>query len=226
MNDKGKLPEWNKKQIEEQKKINKKLTFRAGLALIITIAVIIVAIIVGFASCDRNSTPQKPANNASVSAIEKYEKIKFSDNNASSINKIYKSKKTGKLIVKVDNVDASYDTSASNSFGQLTDELQSVGSYDAAKKGVIFYGDGAYTDETGKEVDELSFAIFFTQADVNSLNSNYSDYVGSGNYDSLFKSSDAYYLYEPFAQPNKLLNKMSLNKDKATITDSLKINIK
>ena len=227
MNDdkKDKLPEWDKTQIEAQKKINKRMTARTAGALIAVLAIIIIAIIVTFASCDRNSTPQKPNSDASTSAIQKYSQDKFSDNNASSIDTVSQSPKTKVLIVKVDNVDVSSDSSASNSFGQLTDELQSIGTFDAAKKGVIFYGIVTYTDAQGKQVDETSFALYFKQDSISSLNSGYSDYISSGNYESLFKNSDAYYLYGPFKESNRALNKLPNNDSQNIIEKSLDLTV-
>ncbi|AKP66732.1 hypothetical protein [Companilactobacillus ginsenosidimutans] len=222
MNDnKDNLPKWDKSQIEAQKKINKRMAYRTAGALVITLAIIIIAIVVSFASCDRNSIPQKPASNASISKIQTYEQAKFADNNASSIDTITKSNQSKILIVKVDNVDASTNSSSSNSFSQLADELLSVGSYDAAKNGVIFYGSDPYKNEQGQQVEQTSFAVYFKQDSISSLNSGYSDYISNGNYDSLFKNADAYYLRNQFITGNKTLSKLPATKSTEIIEKSL-----
>lgn len=209
MKDNNDLPKWDERQLSGQKKINRRLTIRTGCLLIIVLMVIILAIVVTFASCNKDSTPQKPNNDASVSEIENYEQHKFSDNNASSIDKLSISKNTKVLLVKVSNVDVSSESSAANSFSQLTDELQSVGSYDIAKHGVIFYN------------PEKTFAIYFNQSHIQALNSNYSDYIESGNYSSLFSSANAYYMSDSFKSENRKLNKLDNQRTVRIISESI-----
>lgn len=209
MKDNHDLPKWDERQISGQKKINRRLTIRTGCLLIIVLLVIILAIVVTFASCNKDSTPQKPNNSASVSEIENYEQHKFSDNNAASIDKMSVSNNTKVLLVKVANIDVSSESSAANSFSQLTDELQSVGNYDVAKHGVIFYN------------PEKTFAIYFNQSHIQSLNSNYSDYIESGNYDSLFNNANAYYMSDDFKSANKKLNKLANQRTVRIISESL-----
>lgn len=210
MKDNKELPKWDKTQIEGQKKINRRLTIRTAALLVIVLIVIIIAIIVGVASNNKNATPQKPSADSSVQQIEKYEKSKFSDNNASSINSISLAKSNRTLLVKVDNVDVSTQSSASNSFSQMADELQSVGTYDVAKNGVIFYN------------STHDFAIYFNQKNIESLNSNYSDYLGSGNYPSLFSNSNSYKLKDSFKNSNKKLSKIPNSKSPNIINESFK----
>lgn len=228
MNNKNndKLPKWNQDQINAQKKINRRLTYRTAGALFIVLVVVVVAIVVAVASNNKDATPQAPATNANVSEVEKYEMHKFSDNNAASINSIKIAKSTHVLLVKLDNVDVSSESSASNSFSQLSDELQSVGNYDVASKGVIFYSEGPYTNDNGETVTETSFAIYLNQSNIQSLNSNYSDYLGSGNYTNLFKNADAYYLYQPFSSSNRKLNKLPAAKSDRIIKESINTSVK
>ncbi|WP_300560158.1 hypothetical protein [Companilactobacillus sp.] len=222
-NDKN-LPKWDKTQVQAQKSINKRMAIRTALMILIVAIVIIVAIIVWVASNNKNATPQAPSPNATTAQIQKYANHKFSDNNASTIDTISVAKNTNILMVKVNNVDVSSNNSASNSFSQLTDEMQSLGSYDLAKNGIIFYGNDPYETNSGKTSNKVSFALYFTQDNIQSLNSNYSDYVGSGNYTNLFKNADGYYLYQPFQDNNRKLNKISSTKSINKITNSLNIN--
>lgn len=216
----NKLPKWDKTQIDEQKKINKRLTIRTIITLIAVFIVIIVAIVVSFASCNKDGTPKGPGPDASAEQIEAYLQNKFADNNAASIDQVQVADKTKILMVKLNNVDVSSGNSSANSFSQLADELQAVCSYDLAKKGVIFYGVDNYQTAT-TEKNKLSFAVYFNQSNINSLNSDYSDYIQSGNYPELFENANGYYLYELFRRPNKKFMKLPATKSERIISESV-----
>lgn len=210
MKDNDQLPKWDKTQIEGQKKINRRLTIRTAVLLVIVAVVIVIAIVVAVFSNNHDSTSAKPGNDASLAQIEKYEEHHFADNNAATIEDISQSKTTNVLLIKIANVDVSTHSSASNSFSQMADVLQSVGSFDLAKHGVLFYD------------QDRNYALYFNQSNIHSLNSNYSDYIGSGNYVSLFKSANAYQLDPTFKNSNSKLAQLDDSRTSRIITESLK----
>lgn len=208
MKDNHQLPEWDKTQIEGQKKINRRMTIRTAVLLVIVAVVIVIAIVVWAFSGNQNSTGSKPAADASMSRIEKYEKHHFADNNAATIEQITQAKSTNVMLIKIANVDVSTHSSASNSFSQMTDVLQSVGSFDLARHGVLFYD------------QDHSYALYFNQANIQSMNRNYSDYIGSGNYQSLFDTANAYQMDPTFKNSNSKLSRLDDSKTSRIITES------
>lgn len=203
------LPEWDKTQIEGQKKINRRLTIRTAVLLVIVAIVIIIAIVVSVFSNNHDSSSSKPAADASVAKIEKYETDHFADNNAATIENISQSPSTSVLLIKIANVDVSTHSSASNSFSQMTDVLQSVGSFDKAKHGILFYD------------QNRNFELYYNQATIGSFNRNYSDYIGSGNYVSFVDSANAYRLKPEFKNSNSKLAQLDDSRTSRIIDESL-----
>ncbi|WP_125769881.1 hypothetical protein [Companilactobacillus furfuricola] len=208
MKDNHQLPEWYKTQIEGQKKINRRLSIRMAVLLVIVAIVIVVAILVAVFANGHDSASSKPATDASVAQIEKYEKNHFADNNAATIENISRSSSTNVLLIKIANVDVSTHSSAANSFSQMADVLQSVGSFDEAKHGVLFYD------------QDHNYDLYYNQSTIRSFNRNYSDYVDSGNYVSFVDSANAYRLNPTFKNSNSKLSQLDDSRSSRIITES------